>query len=232
MRQLSLLLLLSVAMLCSASTLRVKRDASRNHCPQVRDRTECLSTIDSRFNQDWLRSGSDCVWCITDCDDGNLCEPRGFLEKKGKRAGIDFETGVMRAERRYNPTDLFVHVAKEVTFDEAEEWCWQLGMELAVINNSAENDFIRQLAWDNKPTAGSGYPWIGLKKRRGEYLWSNRREPTYTNWRDDFCCREPSERSDCVLMRPWSGEWQSAYSCSEANPFVCSEHQYSPQTKK
>jgi len=225
MRQLSLLLLLSVAMLCSASTLRVKRDVSiaRKHCPQVRDRTECLSTIDSRWTEAWLGKNKECVWCIRDCADGNVCEPRGFLEGKGKRAGNDFETGVMMARKFQGK--LYVHVARKANFAEAENWCNQHGMKLATINNSDENEFIMELGWDNKPTGSqgtaNGYPWIGLKKEGYLFCWRPHCTSLwrkYTNWYPD----EPNRSGDCVFLSSYNGKWLDA-PCSQDRTFVCSK---------
>jgi len=57
-------------------------------CPDIKDRTECLQSRDDR---QWFKY-QDCVWCLTPCDEGNVCEPKGFLEGKGKKEGTDFES--------------------------------------------------------------------------------------------------------------------------------------------
>jgi len=129
---------------------------------------------------------------------------------------------------------LYVHVAKQVNFTEAEVWCKQHGMELATITNSDENEFIRKLARDNKPTTlpmdGYSYPWIGLRKEGGQWRWRNsaaltiEHSLTYTNWRPT----EPNGSGDCVVVDIFDGYNGGWYDrpCSDdrsGDPFVCSK---------
>jgi len=116
----------------------------------------------------------------------------------------------------------YVHVAKQANFAEAENWCKRLGMELATINNSAENKFITTLANDNKPTTGHTWPWIGLHKERGQ-RWRNLTLGRYTNWQPGW----PDE-DDCVYLAVgynldrYNGKWYDT-PCSKDLPFVCSK---------
>ena len=110
-------------------------------------------------------------------------------------------------------------------------------MELATINNSAENEFIWKLGRDNKPTTGNTFPWIGLKKERGQWRWRNSEAVTYTNW-----IGNPGGLEDCVLMDVgdgFNGVWldddcsqspldpddreNDLYYVAPCCPFVCSK---------
>ena len=48
--------------------------------------------------------------------------------------------------------------------------CNLLGMRLVTISNKAENEHVRKVALDNKPTAGNYYPWIASEKRPGRRM--------------------------------------------------------------
>ena len=57
-------------------------------CDYIRSRNECLTAKDSRSNY----KNQDCVWCLTECPDDNVCAPRGVLDGQGKQKGEDYET--------------------------------------------------------------------------------------------------------------------------------------------
>ena len=88
----------------------MSRTRSRN-CPQIRSRTECLT---SRDNRGWV-NGQDCVYCIPGrnaCPGSNVCEPRKWMEGRGKKAGIDFEIGLPVDPGKMSAT--LNHIYKEI----------------------------------------------------------------------------------------------------------------------
>ena len=66
-----------------------KPRAVNKPCYQIRNRQECLTSIDTR--RDF--KDQNCVWCLTNCPHGNVCEPQTWLEQNhAKKEGKDFET--------------------------------------------------------------------------------------------------------------------------------------------
>merc|ERR1719461_2735129 len=95
MRQLSLLLLLSVAMLCSASTLRVKRDATTTTTPKTTTAKHCHFHSDCGTTQACSQSKCRDLCFSDDCNKG----------VNNARAGWHGETPLHRAAKT-NSVDL------------------------------------------------------------------------------------------------------------------------------
>jgi len=70
-----------------------RRTTNKKSCPEIKDKRECLESRDARTISllGTQLKGQECVWCITACPNGNLCEPGIWMESRGKKAGIDFE---------------------------------------------------------------------------------------------------------------------------------------------
>ena len=63
---------------------------NRKPCNQIRDKEECLTSRDVRA---FVRNQK-CVWCLPGkCPNPrNVCEPQKWLEGKGRKKGLHFET--------------------------------------------------------------------------------------------------------------------------------------------
>jgi len=161
-----------------------------------------------------------CLPCCFDADCGSrhhLKVPRCGITSKSKLNYMIQMFGLEDTMVREFQGNLYVSVAKRVNFAEAENWCKRLGMELATINNSAENEFIKKLANDNKPTTDYTETWIGLQKEGGQWRWRNSAALTYSNWWPFYT----KGNKDCVRLYVDDGKWYD-YSCSDSQPFVCS----------
>ena len=59
-------------------------------------------------------------------------------------------------------------------WEEAKAKCQEIGYDLVVINDKAENDFLKNhaISWNSKF-------WVGLVKSEGSYTWVDGSELTY-----------------------------------------------------
>lgn len=95
---------------------------------------------------------------------------------------------------------------------------------LALSRSVAENGFIaEQVA---RPEARV---WIGLKRNRGEFFWSDGTKSEFTNWAK----REPKDASvtgrDCVtlLSEDIFYSWE-VRDCEERQSFICERGEITP----
>merc|ERR1719309_1889360 len=80
--------LLSFPALCRAQAVNCKPRVTQKLCPSIREKGECLTSTDPRP----VFKNESCVWCLTACPNGNVCEPQKFLEDRGKEDGKDFQS--------------------------------------------------------------------------------------------------------------------------------------------
>ena len=109
----------------------------------------------------------------------------------------------------YSP---FVHGA---TWQEAEDTCREFDAHLALSRSESENKFIAEEV---------GRPefrvWIGLRRKEGEFVWSDGQKAEYTNWGNG----EPkgSSSGDCVSLLPEDifSSWEVT-KCDNMQAFIC-----------
>ncbi|XP_038587251.1 macrophage mannose receptor 1-like isoform X1 [Micropterus salmoides] len=106
-----------------------------------------------------------------------------------------------------NGTSSFVKVDTPLNWTEAQRYCRENYVDLASIQNRAENDIITNLA------AGD-FVWIGLHR---EQLWSDGSPSMFQYW----VYGQPDSPEQCVTtMFSYSGLW-SDDRCSLPLPFIC-----------
>ncbi|XP_073235810.1 snaclec coagulation factor IX-binding protein subunit A-like [Porites lutea] len=109
----------------------------------------------------------------------------------------------------YSP---FVHGA---TWQEAEDTCREFDAHLALSRSESENEFIAEEV--GRPESRV---WIGLRRKEGEFVWSDGQKAEYTNWRNG----EPkgSSSGDCVSLLPEDifSSWEVT-KCDNMQAFIC-----------
>ncbi|XP_038075664.1 fibrillin-2-like [Patiria miniata] len=99
--------------------------------------------------------------------------------------------------------------------------CLQRGADMAVITDSATNDFISNMPW-NMGHSYDDVMWIGLNDRMTEddFRWTDGSKPSYTNWIPG----QPDDLygADCVQMWLDSNQW-SDESCYNYRHYVCQQ---------
>ena len=101
-----------------------------------------------------------------------------------------------------------------LTWGGARDWCAALGLELASIDDQAQNDALWRAAQDRSPGA-----WhIGLNALDGdEFHWLDGTAPVFDGWAPG----EPSSSDEaCAEMRGDNGMWRDT-GCGRWQPFVC-----------
>merc|ERR1711963_812634 len=112
MRQLSLLLLLSVAMLCSASTLRVKRDATTTTTPKTTTAKHCHFHSDCGTTQACSQSKCRDLCFSDDCNKGVNNARAGWygetpLHRAAKTNSVDLAKRLVENSANVNSADVW-----------------------------------------------------------------------------------------------------------------------------
>lgn len=85
-----------------------------------------------------------------------------------------------------------------LTWEEAFNFCKGKEGRLASIKNSKVNAPVKAIATN-------WYPWLGGKKEKSAFLWSDGSPFNFTNWDDD-----PGSKT-CVTLRTTTGRWSVYY---------------------
>ncbi len=105
---------------------------------------------------------------------------------------------------------------EESTWADAEATCVSVGFHLAWVNNSDQNETVRDVADD---TVGRGNIWLGLNDRdvEDDFVWSSGAPYDWDNW--DW--GEPNNfgGEDCTEMTR-GGSWNDV-ACGGPRPFLC-----------
>ena len=108
----------------------------------------------------------------------------------------------------------YVHGA---TWQEAEDTCSEIDAHLALSRSATENQFIAEEV--GRPESSV---WIGLRRKEGEFVWSDGLKAEYTNWGRG----EPKNASvsgrDCVSLLPEDifSSWEVT-KCDSLQAFIC-----------
>ncbi|XP_051779232.1 L-selectin-like [Erpetoichthys calabaricus] len=94
-------------------------------------------------------------------------------------------------------------VLNSLSWDDAQNYCRAHYTDLVTIENKAMNDQL--LIMTSKI-----YSWIGLRRERDNWQWSNGEPLVYTNWEREYFC--------AVLQS--DGSWNDSV-CGEEKPFMC-----------
>ncbi|XP_053215421.1 macrophage mannose receptor 1-like [Podarcis raffonei] len=111
--------------------------------------------------------------------------------------------------------------------------CSQLGSTLASIEDLAELKFLVEHTQQNTRW---NY-WIGLIRNiEGEWLWEDKTEVDFVNWKANEPTFEPEDYSSyysgiCAYMKADNGEWYKEH-CRRSNGFICKRHKIIEETTK
>ena len=103
------------------------------------------------------------------------------------------------------------------TWQEAEDTCREIDAHLVLSRSDTENEFIAVEV--GRPESRV---WIGLRRKQGEFIWSDGQKAEYTNWGP----REPKDSSvsgrDCVSLLPEDifYSWEVT-KCDSLQAFIC-----------
>ncbi|XP_038074341.1 perlucin-like protein [Patiria miniata] len=105
---------------------------------------------------------------------------------------------------------------------EARDDCLQRGAGLAIITDSATNDYIANMGkLENHVGTYDTQFWLGLNDRatEGDFRWTDGSKPTYENWAPG----EPNNSGDedCAQIYVNSKEWNDAGCSSAIWHYVC-----------
>ncbi|XP_061147445.1 macrophage mannose receptor 1-like [Syngnathus typhle] len=140
------------------------------------------------------------------CPEGQLCSYK------------DYGLGYHRVETSYcDPGDFLYkgscyHFGRmERTWKEAEKFCQESKGHLASVLSWDEGKFLAAQA----PYAGGYQPWVGLKKNKGNFEWSDATPTGKIEWVPD----RPAGRGDCASLSQ-TGKLEDR-PCTNARPFIC-----------
>ncbi|XP_072038583.1 CD209 antigen-like protein A [Amphiura filiformis] len=122
--------------------------------------------------------------------------------------------------KEYNGKCYYIQAPSVQSWDYARTTCQAKGGDLVVINNQAENDFLR------RKLISSGGHWIGLTdaESEGTFVWvdttfarTGGKDLLYTNWQDG----EPNQlgEEDCITMS--TGGWNDEDCSTSDNGYIC-----------
>ncbi|XP_078665315.1 galactose-specific lectin nattectin-like [Branchiostoma floridae x Branchiostoma belcheri] len=111
----------------------------------------------------------------------------------------------------------------KLDYDKADTYCRRRGANLASITSREENTFIVNLISKAPKTV-----WIGLRRGRNSWIWTDGTPFTYENWRPGEPYNKGGE--NCVYMdskggrnflKSWGrGGWNDSQ-CKWSHPFIC-----------
>jgi hypothetical protein len=125
---------------------------------------------------------------------------------------------------RDGTTDCYAHPLKPFTYFQSEKECRREGGHLVVINDRAENDFLKQFIDQGNENGTSGEFWIGLTdlQDEGTFRWVNNEllQTLYKNWAVGEPDNKPAQ--DCVVF-VLNGWRMPASGCSATYTYVCEQ---------
>ncbi|MGZ3450745.1 MAG: C-type lectin domain-containing protein [Polyangiales bacterium] len=131
----------------------------------------------------------------------------------------DADVGVMLsgcAPASFGPHK-YLFCERDANWEEARTTCQFAGLDLAVIDDAAENDFLTKAI---APASSSDF-YIGLNDqvKEGDYVWVDGTKPGYTHWAP----LEPNDffGEDCSIIQK-DGTWNDVdCTSSPSNAFIC-----------
>ncbi len=129
--------------------------------------------------------------------------------------GMDDEAEACGCTRATRMDRDYLFCTERRSWESAREICQSMGLDLATVRDSAENDFLRTV-----PAALNG--WLGLddNDQEGSWVWVDGASVAagYAAW----ATYEPNggERESCGIFGSTDGRWNDL-SCSWTEPFIC-----------
>nr|XP_049594082.1 macrophage mannose receptor 1-like isoform X10 [Syngnathus scovelli] len=140
------------------------------------------------------------------CPDGRLCSYK------------DYGIGYNRVETSYCGTGDFLYrdscyhfEGMKRTWEAAERFCKEWNGHLASVLSLEEGKFLAAHA----PYAGGVQSWVGLKKNKDKFEWSDATLTGNVAW----VLNRPTGRGDCCALSP-TGQLQD-WPCTNIRPFIC-----------
>lgn len=133
--------------------------------------------------------------------------------------GIAEEGGVMLtgcAPASFGGHD-YLFCERDANWDQAHTTCLFAGLDLAVVGDEAENDFLAKAIGPAK--SDSFYIGLNDQAKEGDYTWVDGSKPGYTHWG----LLEPNDffGEDCSILKK-DGSWNDVdCTTSPANAFIC-----------
>ena len=106
-------------------------------------------------------------------------------------------------------------VDQELTWKQAGEACdvLQLGATLVSVHDHSLNAFLIDTV------AQGEWPWLGLHRADGSWIWTDGSDYDYSNWFTGYPIGGEGER--CVDICDFSSGVWCDWSCNEEKPFIC-----------
>nr|XP_049594091.1 C-type mannose receptor 2 isoform X3 [Syngnathus scovelli] len=140
------------------------------------------------------------------CPDGRLCSYK------------DYAFGYNRVETSYCGTGDFLYrdscyhfEGMKRTWEAAEKFCREWNGHLASVQSLVDSQFLAAHA----PDVGGLQSWVGLKKNKNNFEWSDATSTGNIAWVPNG----PTGRGDCCALSP-TGQVED-WPCTSIRPFIC-----------
>ncbi|KAL7842129.1 hypothetical protein SRHO_G00238180 [Serrasalmus rhombeus] len=115
------------------------------------------------------------------------------------------------------PTKQFIHISKQDSWRNAQDYCRQYYTDLATIHNEEEHQNISHLLGHVQ------YAWIGLFF--DNWKWSDRRSTSFRYWMAGQPYSPRGNANCAVMVTTWNGQWDDTL-CDLKLPFMCYKGQF------
>ncbi len=183
---------------------------------QADELVACLTDPEGDLDGDGYR-------CKMDCDDTDPLTWKGAPEicndgiDQDCNGTVDDGYDCPDCKELFRGTHRYLVCPVKRPYDEAAPHCAEAGSAMVIINNAAENEWLRQQV----ANLGVSNPWIGLNDigTEGLFLWTDGTVPTYTNWNSG----EPNNagNEDCAQLLN-TGKWNDLQ-CATAQSILCED---------